>query len=322
MIEGLDVLTHSRMACWKTCPRKHQFHYLMGLRKERESDALRFGSSVHIGLDLLAQGASIQDVVTAIRERYDSPPTWANTDTLRHDLQLECTKVCSMLVGYDWRWKSDDAEIIATEQVFVLPIHNPDTGAKTTTYQISGKIDKIVRLADGRAAIREHKTTGESVDPTSDYWKRLRIDSQISLYFWAARELGYNVQTIEYDVIRKPMIRPKKVSGGESLEEYGKRLVGDIGERPNFYYARQEVPRVASDIDEFLHELWQVQKTMRQGELTGRHYRNTSTCQMPYRCEYLDICHGVADLDRGIPSGFRITDHAHEELIDAISAAN
>lgn len=326
---GLDILTHSRMQCFKTCPKKHYFHYLLGIRRERESQPLRFGGNFHLGLDLLAQGKDLAFVVNVVRSQYEDVPAWADA----YDWAIECEQVIRLLCGYVWRWGEDGCEVLSTESVFCLPIRNPETGAATNVFKVSGKKDKIVRLEDGRIALREHKTTGDPIDPDSDYWKRVRLDHQITLYFWAAKELGYDIQTIEYDVIKKPTIGPKrgtpeesrkyKKDGtlyanqretDESVQEYGDRLTEDIGKRPEFYYQRQEVPRLQSDIDEFLGELWDQQKIMRMCELSGRHPRNTQACTMPYRCEYLDVCHGSGDFSQGLPEGFIQVTNIHTEL--------
>lgn len=357
MPSGLNILTHSRIQSFKTCPRKHQLAYIIGLRKERDSDALRFGTWFHKGLDWLAQGRTIEDVCGAIRDAYAKPPAWAKSDDDLYALAVECEQVCCMVAGYVWRWGNDGSTVLTTESKFELPIWNPDTGQPTPTYVISGKKDKIVLLADGRMALREHKTTGDSIDVNSDYWKRVRIDHQITLYFWAERTIGLAIDTIEYDVVHKPGIEPKSavpvldeqdrkivvdahgdrvlktngeprltadsdkgyrlLSRPETLDEYAARLMKDIGERPDFYYARQEVPRLQEHVDEFLLELWQTQKTMRAAELHGYHFRNTGACASPYRCEYLDICHGSVDLTRGVPEGFVVIENIHQELTDA-----
>lgn len=349
--QGLNILTHSRMQCSKTCRKKHWFRYPMGWRREQDSVPQRVGSMIHLGIDWLGSGELIDVVVKRLRDRYANIPDWADVLAwMTEAVQVEC-----LVVGYAWRWQSQDVVVLTTEQVFRLPIKNPETGAATPTYEIAGKIDKIVELDDSRKAVREHKTTGDSIDPESDYWKRTRLDHQVTEYYWAARELGYDVTAIQYDVIRKPSIRPKKVptldedgfrivlddngeraykkNGAarqvgapkdgfvlqqhtETSSEYGKRLMQDIYSRPDFYYARQEVPRLQADVDEFLQELWDQQKTMREAELKNRHFRNTGACTMFGRCEYLDICHGTVDTANGPPPGFVKVDNIHPELED------
>ena len=136
----------------------------------------------------------------------------------------------------------------------------------------------------------EYKTTSSSLEPDSDYWLRLRADTQILMYVAAARAMGWDIATVVYDVTRKPAIRPKSVpvlddagrkvvldgegrrclkadgspreSGDaakgwtlrtreETPEEFGQRLYADATANPDFYFCRREVPVLADDLEEF-----------------------------------------------------------------------
>ena len=329
---GRDLLTHSRMATFKTCPRKHYFKYDLGIVRDRDSAPLRFGGNFHLGLELLGKGESLTDVCQTIRQQYADPPAWAQDGDELEAWRVEEEQVVRMLCGYEWMWGTDGITVVATEQQFCLPIRNPVTGGSSTRYRIGGKMDQIVRLPGGQLAVMEHKTTGDPIEsPDADFWKRTRLDHQVSLYFWAAWELGYGVETIVYDVIHKPGIKPKKLTKSErkqyvigpdedeapereTIRMYGDRLTEDIGTRPHYYFRREEVPRLMSDIGEFRAELWQQQKAIAAAHLHGRHYRNTGACSMPYRCEYLDICHGCGSFEDGIPDGYKKLDYVHPEL--------
>lgn len=338
-LAGHKQITNSRLECFRMCRMRHHYQYDLGLRKLHTSAPLRFGDVVHQGLDLLAKGTEMAEVDAHIIALYENVPDWCADDSQRLDWFAERERAIALLHGYAWYWGKDESTIIATEMKFELPIRNPDTGSPTQSYKQAGKIDKIVRLADGRLAVREHKTTGKDISPDSDYWKRVRIDQQVTMYFCAAQQLGHLIETVEYDVIRKPMLglakatpedKRKYIKRGdragqlyaqqretdESPEEYGQRLIVDIGERPEFYYARQEIPRSTEDLDVFRAELWDMQRDMKAADNTNRHYRNTSVCVSPFRCTFLDLCHAGLGLDGEVPEGFRRADNIHEELED------
>ena len=336
-LQGHSLLTHSRLSTMKTCARKHYLRYEIGLVRDRGSTPLRIGSNVHMGLELLTNGKGIDAAIDAVCKNYADLPSWALTPEQVDEWYVECEKVLALITGYSRVYAADGFEVVASEISFDIPIRNPETGAPTPLFTFAGKIDRIIRLADGRLAVLETKTTSDSLDPHSDYWNRLRIDTQISGYMHAARICGHDVQTVVYDVIRKPSIRPKAVTKAEraaatanasyfglALTEtcperetpqmFGARLLADIAERPEFYFCRREIPRMNSDLVEFEQELWDQTQIVRYHQKANRWPRSTAACVHPYKCEYCDVCfNGIDPLD-GVPDGFKITDTAHPEL--------
>ncbi len=338
------LLTNSTIQTWKTCPRKHYLQYVLGLRPAHDADPLRIGTSCHAGFELVKQGLPIEAVAESIRSSYDAttPPPWLTDE----DWAVECETVVALVCGWAERYAGDTlAEYVAVEAVFQMPIVNPSTGKPTPTYTAGGKIDGIVKLPDGRLMVCEHKTTGDGIELGSNYWKRLLMDGQISLYMMGARNAGFDVQGVVYDVTRKPSIKPKDIakkdrayatSQGnyfglrltaecperETPELYGARLLADTRERPEFYFARMEITRLDSDLKEFQAELWSVQRTIRASELDQREWgaaawpRNTGACIGFGACQFLNVCRGInGDIHAGeIPEGFIVSDLVHPEL--------
>jgi hypothetical protein len=245
-------------------------------------------------------------------------------------------------------------EYIATEKGFELGLENPATSKSTSVFRLAGKIDGIVKLEDGRLAVMEHKTIGESIDSDAPLWKRLQIDHQISFYVNAARRLGYDVATVLYDVARKPTIKPADVAMTDAdglkivtdktnmrvfnkndkprqtadkekgytlntrsmtVEEWGKRLNDDISERPDYYYARNEIPRLDLELEECDQEVWQIQKTIREAQLNGWWFRTVGRDTCKY-CSYADLCMGGFNPSVDpVPEGFQVVSDPHPELI-------
>lgn len=352
MNDGRHILSNSRIRSFKTCPRKHYFEYVLGVRRE-PTEALRLGSAVHHGLDLLKTGHELTEATDAIEENYQLLGMLAGTPEFANTLCIECVKACRLVEGWSRRWQNADFEVVKSESRFDIGILNPGTNRKSTKYGLSGKIDAIIRLDDGRLAILEHKTTKEDISPGSTYWRHLKLDSQISTYFVAAKAVGYDVETVIYDVIRKPGIAPRLVpqedadgnkivldakgdrvflksgkprqSAGEghtlqaareTPEQYGARLAADIAQRPEWYYHRQEIPRGHNDIQEFKAELWQVQKNIGLAVRENRHYKNSDACFSPYPCAYFDVCTLGIDLTQETPEGFVRLDFVHPELLE------
>jgi hypothetical protein len=350
--QGRHLSTHSSDLCAKNCDRKFFYRYVMGVRRETDDRVqLRRGGAVHKGLELLAKG---EHWLPAIQQ-------------LEGD-DYELSLVHQMLMFYNHYWNDDlgadvnsnIAEYLAIELPFALPILNPKTGRPLTRKidgkQImnAGKIDGIVKLRDGRVALLEHKTASDDLEPGSPYWQRLTIDSQISRYWLAARTLGYDVQTVLYDVLRVPGQKPAEIpvldSNGykivldaqgnrvftkdgkkpretgstadgytvqvrvETPDEYGARIAADIASRPHEYYYRREIPRLQADLDEFALELWQQAQLIARQTRDGFWPRNTASC-----IQFRSACEYLGVCANGVdpnnlPSGFVQVPNVHPEL--------
>ncbi len=90
-----------------------------------------------------------------------------------------------------------DAEIVAVELPFTVPIINSD--GEVTEIPLEGFIDAVVRK-DGRTVIVDHKTSGQS-SAFSD--TEIELDIQATAYAYAARHLGYGDCELQFHVMSK-----------------------------------------------------------------------------------------------------------------------
>lgn len=314
-----QILTHSRAACFRSCPRKAYIRYELGIRAEIEGEPLRIGSAFARAVEADAKGLDVSDAIDAgIPDAY------------------ERALVAAMFTSHKARWSGQDVEHVAAELPFQIPLRNPATGYPTPTWILGGKIDRIVRLSDGRLALMEYKTTSRDFAPGEDYWLALHMDMQLSIYLIAARELGYDIATILYDVTRRPGLRPLKATPienrrytkagvldarqrdrDETPEEYAARVAASIAENPDRHFARIEIARLDADLDVARAELWQQQLAYRAAQTAGTtdaFYRNPGACfGTNFSCEYLSICQSRGLEDR-TPAGFVRVDDVHPEL--------
>lgn len=323
------ILTNSQLATFRTCQRKDWFKSVAGVVPENQSTALRFGSNMHLGIEVRGKGGSIQDAVDAVEAAYVTMPG----NVTEREWQIEREVVLALLRGYFWFWERPEVpahlqtnEFVACEQQFMLKIPR-------SKYRFSGKIDAIARLGDGRLAVVETKTSSDDISPESDYVARLRIDNQISGYFVGALSMKHQIETVLYNIIKKPTIRPLSATPAESRKytkegklyanqrevdetpsEYRDRLIADIEADPAKYYARYEIPRLESDIREWWLELSQTAKQIAAARKDDHKVRNTAACLTYGRCPYLNVCHSGIELDGNVPSGFRRVERIHEEL--------
>lgn len=187
--------------------------------------------------------------------------------------------------------------------------------------------------------ILETKTSSEDIVPGSSYWRRLRLDPQIGIYWRAAVQQGLDVQ-VGYDVLGKPQLRPLKATPIESRkytkptkaepmprlyanqrdrdetpEEYGQRCLAAIVVDPDAYYQRAILVRLMQEQHECAVDVWQTAQTMREARRLNVFPRNPDACFTWNRsCDYLAVCCGDVPIDD--PLLFRREEKANEELED------
>jgi hypothetical protein len=315
-------MTNSRATCARACQRKHKLRYIDGYRPVQTVDELRFGTLWHLGQEAwwnavkagVAIEARLASALAALSGEADP---------------IERAKAEALLIGYHERWKGETHEVIGVEVPFETELRNPATGHPSRTWRLAGKLDLLLGSPN---RIGEHKTTSEDISPGGDYWRRLRMDGQVSTYFAGAAALGYLPESCLYDVIRKPGIRPLKATpeenrkytkagalyAGQRLvdetpDEYKVRLLEDIAAAPEKYFARGTVVRLENELAEAQHDMWQLAQQIHESEIAGRFPRNPNACLMYGRnCEYWAYCTGEASLDDA--SLFRKAENVHPEL--------
>ena len=308
-MKPLNVLTHSRMRTYRACPRRHFLAYELGLRRIRKSTALNIGSAFHAALDAKAKG---RDPVLDEMDEYDLAVTAAMITV--HD------EVMPPLA------------MVASELAFDLPLVNWSTGRPSRIWRWGGVIDGIALLDSGVLALVERKTTSRDISPGNDYWLNVMRDQQISQYVLAARALGWDVRTVLYDVVRRPLYRPKLATPpearkyrkdgqlyasqrevAETPEEYAHRMAEVMRADQDKYLQRIEIPRLTRELDATAEDQWIVQKMIRRSQLDSEWPRNPQSCVTPFRCDFLDVC-DRSDLDTETPDGFERLEDIHPEI--------
>lgn len=269
-----NVLTASRMACILRCQRQHYWSFEVGLRKASTGKALWIGSAWHRAMEARWKKSS-----------YAKALKLAIGSEGECDAYIAAT-VAALLAAYYRHYGNQ--ELAGVKMLIEKQFKFPIFGSREFTAE--GKIDRLGVKADARNILVEYKSTGESLLPDSGYWTRLRFNMQLLQYVTAAHQLGIDVHEVYYDVVRKPSIKPKKITdrdnkgrkvvidkNGERVwktssvpqesasaaknwtvrehvetpDEFSNRLYEDCLSRPDFYFSRKEVPIFDSDIQEF-----------------------------------------------------------------------
>ena len=275
-------LSASAITAFKSCPIRFKNAYHLGIRREGDTETQRIGSRWHRICDIITRKPESVCERCAKKPVADPDCTLcAGTGFLPKDLidavtrelarlynyegaATEQTKLLYSLSGYRWYYEDQPEEVVTQEQRFELTLRNPETGRALPRVKLKGMIDKIIKW-NGRPAIKEHKSTSSSVDPDSDYWGHLNLDTQTKLYLYAVRRLQADgelvpwgikasdplINTILYDVYHKPSTKPKKLTQAES-----KRFIeGGDGEWSKYMGQAFKVSVTCDTVDELMDEL-------------------------------------------------------------------
>lgn len=317
------VLTASSVACLFTCPRKYYLSYIEGWRRIRADEALRLGSGVHKGLETRANGGDFQTAMEAVLGEIGAEEV---------DAVMTAT-VSALLAGYFRRYEGDAAQFaVEPEREFAV------TFPFLRGVVVCGKMDGVVRFADGRTGIIEHKTTAQDIGVDSDYWQSINRD-QIALYKAAAEKMGLAVDAIVYDVIKKPGMKPFKATppekrkyradgtlyascheADETADSWLARVSEDISGRMDEYYARREIPLLSTDMDRLARRLFAAVRMLKcyaklakvfegEGAKALEAYPRCGSSLVCKSCPFRGLCDGGE-----MPAEAWERGRAHEEL--------
>ena len=302
------LLTYSALNTFRNCPRKYKNRYLDNLRPRERAEALSFGSVIHTAIELWYRSpdteSRLPDVLAYIDDAFENRVVDSNQMVQWH-------LATAMIRGYAERYATEEFEIVEVEKEFVGEIRNPDTGRQSQTFRIAGKVDGIVRCHDGLYLL-EHKTAS-TVD--ASYLDKLWTDTQIALYCFYLRELGYPIVGVIYNVLLKSRLKQGK---GETQEEYevrhaelaaknksgkstAKRQMPETDDefqaRLTEWYSRpeafhRELIYLSEDRLAMLQdEVWEITQQYLDARRRGKWLLNTSNCFSYQRpCEYLSYC--------------------------------
>ena len=104
----------------------------------------------------------------------------------------------------------------------------------------------------------------------------------------------------------EPGAKPGTFAIRETPEMYGARLLQDITQRPEFYFARREIAHTANDIEKFERQLYNIYKGIKNMSRTDGWWEDENACQNTFTCSYINFCYNHIDIQPGdIPEGFR-----------------
>lgn len=272
-------LSATSIATFKACPTRYRLRYVEGLKLDRDTDAQRVGTNWHSLHEVyrkayrdhaesmrvlrkhekddtpgtipeLSHETAFAETIDHLNNTYAAVPDWADPK----DWALERQILATCFAAYLWYYAEADAgvETLATEFEFDMALVNPLVRLPMPTTEVTrvGKIDRIRRWGN-RVGVQEYKSTSKSIDDGSDYWDKLRLDDQVSMYDLAFHTIRreeleqWGVKPDDvlgvtlYDVWHKPTISPKTLTQGDTATFIESRT----------YYADDFVVEVTTEAD-------------------------------------------------------------------------
>ncbi len=174
--------SHSSITTYTTCPKKYYYTYELGKVPIGTTVDIEYGSGFG-----------------ALLEHNGSPPTKPELSA------LHSTVLAEMYYGYTKIYQGDFApgNSVIREVAFEYD-------------RFRGRFDA---LDESNGRLIETKTTRRIVD--ENYWSDKSYNQQAMLYLYVAKKLGYKVDRVVYDVVRRPMLRLKQ---REKHEAYIERI--------------------------------------------------------------------------------------------------
>ena len=283
----------------------------------------------------------MDSVVRYLNYAYEDVPDYKTHE----QWEVERITLLYSFSGYRWYYADCPFEIMGSETKFDLPVVDPSTHRKIPKVRSVGRIDHIIRMKDsGLYYVMERKSTSQSLT-TGRYWNYLERNVQTVDYLWAARicqrlgrleNIGIKkddplIQGVFYDVWHKPDIAPRKLYKkeidslantnlyfGEKFEfdgplppnfetpkMFGARLLSDIAERPEHYFARKEFPISPQQLEKFEQKQTTLAKKIRLVEEKNLWIAHEGSCQTPFTCDFWPLCsNGIEIGINDVPQGF------------------
>jgi hypothetical protein len=190
---------------------------------------------------------------------------------------------------------ADDANIVSVSGLLHDVFHKPQISPKKLT------------MAETAAFMETGDYCGQKFDVVYHSPKQLGFDDPTLIG-------AVYVDTVKAE--REAGATPKPKKDGtqaptpfairETPGMFGARLFQDMTTRPEFYFARREIAFTDAELEDFRYQVWALQRTMAEMELTGHWYENEQQCEATFKCCYCPICYNNVDVYHGqTPPGFK-----------------
>ncbi|KKM80776.1 hypothetical protein LCGC14_1336410, partial [marine sediment metagenome] len=88
-------------------------------------------------------------------------------------------------------------------------------------------------------------------------------------------------------------------------EMFGQRLMTDMTERPEFYFARKELAKTEADLEAFQRQIMCIYYSLKFYDRTNGWWMDERACEATFKCAYTHFCYNNIPMDPdNLPEGF------------------
>jgi hypothetical protein len=267
-------LSYNKASTYRGCQKKFYWRYIRHFYPVTRIPALSLGGILHEGFDLFYKGSGDNEVYQHIQDRFNEE---MNKEEVVDQEDLLINKYIALGMWLNYPYKNLKLyDTIVSEEEFSVPL------ADGIDY--IGKVDGRVHQS-GLWWVRELKTTGLSV---RQFEGRAQVSGQGTGYVFGLTQKGFDIKGIMYEYIKKPYLRK---GTKESAEDFGRRLMLDYRNRPNYYYKKCLSYRTPVDLDHFKQDSLMLCQDIQENIKTNQFYRNVDQCwNFNSECPYAKIC--------------------------------
>jgi len=328
-------LTNSMRSKYNACHRAFKIAYEDLIRPAKDSEALSFGTAMHSMLELYWSNdfdlgeAGVQLTSIAEKASYDMDDKYVGYTLLAlfngyHERYADQDRLNFRCIGAELGFEAPliNPETGAASKSFVLAgkidaLAMDRNNAKfivehkTTSCDIGPGSDYWRKLPiDGQVSgyyVGAEVLGHEVQNCLYDVIRKPTIKPSNNIPLLDENGLKIVLDENGQRVMTKDGKRPRQTADAElgfvlqvreeTSEEWFLRLTEDIKSRPDFYFARMDVTRSETDLQEYLYDMWSLSKEILEAEKNDRWSRNPNACSVFGSCEYFDVCTGFASLD-------------------------
>lgn len=290
--EQAYVIDNSKIGTYQDCHRQFFFEHVLGMRPEKASNHLVFGSAFHLGMShilenwhLLMKSEDIDLIRRIATEAYQLfIAEYRQTFGVETDEGMKGKAPQAVLLAYiqyilRYRF-TDEFKVLYTEVAGRVPIDFKGNRLRVVYF----RLDTIVEDTDG-VWVLEHKTSGSTLD---DRWsKEFILSHQLSVYTHVLQ-----------------CMFPKEQVWGAKINGVSFTVTQKRGYEQDF--ARFPVRKTAiqmeswfNDISQELDDLERDMERLKEDDSTNAimksFRRNPRSCTKYFGCKYIDFCRSWAN---------------------------